>query len=282
MIAQGGMGGAAGEIEEFSEPVTPVELPEGTRVERDLAYGAAPAQRLDVYLPKGAVTAAPVIFMVHGGAWLFGDKASARFVANKVARWLPKGFILISVNYRLVPRANPAAQADDVAAALAYAQGQAASWGGDASRFVLLGHSAGAHLIGLLAADPAIAAKAGAKPWLGTIMLDSAAMNVNQIMSAPHMRFYDRVFGRDPVFWTSVSPFHRLSGKPQPILLVCSSLREDSCRQARDFADRVNASGGRAAVAPMELTHRQINENLGLAGGYTSLVETFMESLGLS
>jgi acetyl esterase/lipase len=43
---------------------------------------------------------APVILMVHGGAWMIGDKAASGFVSNKVAHWLPKGYIIVSSNYR--------------------------------------------------------------------------------------------------------------------------------------------------------------------------------------
>src|SRR5207247_470736 len=112
-------------------------------------------------------------FMVHGGAWVLGDKASPGVMENKVARWAARGYILLSVDYRMIPEADPLEQAEDVARALAAAQAKAASWGGDPSKFVLMGHSAGAHLVGLLAADPARAFKRGAKPWLGAVLLDS-------------------------------------------------------------------------------------------------------------
>ncbi len=65
-------------------------LPEQHSVLSDLAYGQAPLQRLDVYLPAKPVHA-PILLMVHGGAWRLGDKQAAAVVDNKVARWLPKG-----------------------------------------------------------------------------------------------------------------------------------------------------------------------------------------------
>ena len=70
-------------------------LPPGARVERDLAYGSDPAQRLDVYIPARR-RSAPIILMVHGGAWMLGDKGNTNVVANKVAYWLPKGYIVAS------------------------------------------------------------------------------------------------------------------------------------------------------------------------------------------
>lgn len=256
-------------------------LPAGARVQRDIAYGTDAAQRLDAYIPKAA-RGAPVIFMVHGGAWRLGDKASAGVVENKAARWLPRGVILVSVNYRMLPKADPLMQANDVAMALAKAQGLAASWGGDPARFVLMGHSAGAHLVALIASTPAIAQQQGAQPWLGTVVLDSGAMDVVQIMASKHLHLYDKAFGTDPSFWLAASPFHRLSGTPAPVLVVCSTQRDDSCPPARRFVEKASTLGARASVLPVDLSHREINRSLGVSGVYTDNVESFIRSLGLS
>ena len=91
----------------------------GTRVERDIAYGADPAQRYDVYLPAHAKPNAPILFMVHGGGWRRGDKAYANVVEHKAAHWLSKGYVFVSANNRLLPQADPLQQARDVAAAVA-------------------------------------------------------------------------------------------------------------------------------------------------------------------
>lgn len=257
-----------------------IVLPRGARVERDLAYGNDPSQRVDVYIPEKA-SRAPILLMVHGGAWMLGDKGHAGVVASKLAYWLPKGFIVASTNYRMSRPPEPLEQADDVARALAFVQERAGSWGGDPERVVLVGHSSGAHLVALLAADPGIAAHQGARPWLGTVALDSAALNVVAIMEGRHARFYDRVFGADRARWARSSPFHRLAGKPAPLLLVCSTRREDSCGAARAFADKAVAAGGHAEVVPVELNHGQINSELGRASPYTAAVQKFMQSLGL-
>jgi acetyl esterase/lipase len=275
-----GVLGQASELEDDGGPSGPIALPQGARVERDVAYGPDARQRFDVYLPRHAA-AAPIVLMVHGGGWRIGDKAMVRVVANKAAHWLPKGIIFVSTNYRLTPAADPLRQADDVASALAAAQAKAPSWGGDPARVVLMGHSAGAHLVALLAADPAIAARQGARPWLGTIPLDSAALDVVQIMEGRHLRLYDNAFKSDPAFWRAASPFHRLTGTPRPLLIVCSSRRRDACPPARAFAAKATAAGGRATVLPMDLSHREINETLGLPGAYTAAVDAFLRTLGL-
>lgn len=257
---------------------TATALPPGTRVLRDVAYGSDPRQRFDVYAPPRA-RHAPVIFMVHGGGWRRGDKAMANVVENKVARWLPRGFIVISANYRMRPDSAPLQQAEDVARALAAAQGHAAQWGGDAQRFILMGHSAGAHLVALLSAEPGLATAQGARPWLGTISLDGGSLDVVRTMQARHLPLFDQAFGADPADWRAASPYQQLHGRIVPFLAVCSSRRQDSCTQSHAFVDKANASGSRASVLEEDLSHGEINRELGQPSDYTLAVERFMRSL---
>lgn len=260
------------------------KLPPGTQMQRDIAYGSDPKQKFDVYRPANAEASAtplPILIMVHGGAWAFGDKASPGVVSAKATYWLGRNYIFVSVNNRLLPTADPAGQAADVATALAKIQADAPGWHGDPGRIVLMGHSAGAHLVALLAADPAIAAKAGARPWRGTVSLDSAALDVPGIMEKRHARLYDAPFGKDPAYWRQVSPIDQLQQKPMPVLLVCSTRRLDSCGPAKSFADKVTGLGGQASVLRENLTHEEINATLGEPGAYTDKVEAFMQSVGL-
>lgn len=260
---------------EEGDASAPLTLPDGVRLLADQPYGPHPKQRYDVYLPAKAEHA-PVIFMVHGGAWRTGDKANAQVVQNKVQRWSRRGIIVVSINYRLLPAASVAQQAEDVAAALAAAQAQAATWGGDRSKFVLMGHSAGAHLVALLAAAPA---GAGAVSWLGAVALDSAAMDVAALMSRRHFPLYDKAFGSDAAYWNAVSPLARLKPGGAPLLAVCSSLRQGSCPQAEGYAARAASLGMRVKVLPQALSHRAINETLGQSGAYTDTVEEFLATL---
>jgi len=248
---------------------------------KDLAYGHDEQQKLDVYVPPHA-QAAPIIMMVHGGAWIIGDKAHKSVVQAKVEYWLPKGYILVSTNYRM-SRTDPNVEneAEDVARALAYVQAHATSWGGDPASVVLMGHSAGAHLVALVASAPSIGATYSVKPWLGTIALDSTSLNVVEVMRSWHARMYDFIFGSIRRLWVKVSPYQRLLSKPAPMLLVCSVQHRDSCPQARAFARKIIGLGGRATVLPVNMTHGQINSLLGEPGQYTEAVESFLQTLGL-
>src|SRR5207237_631894 len=158
------------------------------------------------------------------------------------------GYVFISTNYRLLPAADPLAQAGDVATALAAAQKKAAQWGGDPSRFILMGHSAGAHLVALIASSPTLGPVAGAQNWLGTISLDSAALNVPEIMTHRHFPLYDEAFTNDPAAWPPVSPYDVLVKGARPMMLICSSRRVESCANAHQFSARMQLLGGKSVL----------------------------------
>lgn len=222
---------------------------------------------------------APVVFMVHGGGWRRGDKSARGVVQNKVSHWVPRGIIVVSVDYPMLPDTPPLQQAGEVGMALAAAQRDASQWGGDPRKFVLMGHSAGAHLVALISAEPALATGRGALPWLGTVALDSAAYNVTAIMQARHLRLYDEAFGSDPAAWVAASPIAQLETRTAPFLAVCSSRRSDSCAQAQAFAKKARGLGARVEVLPEDLGHGEINQTLGGTSAYTAAVDQFLASL---
>ena len=268
----------AAQAPEVARQLDPAQLPPGITILSDVRYGDNAGETLDVYAPRGA-HGAPVIFMVHGGGWQRGDKAARRVVQNKVAHWVPCGFIVVSVDYPMLPEVPPLQQARDVALALAAAQRSAPQWGGDPDRFVLMGHSAGAHLVSLISAEPALAISQGARPWLGTVALDSAAYDIATIMRARHLRLYDQAFGNDPAVWAALSPIVQLRAKIAPFLAVCSSRRADSCGQADAFAAKASGLGARVQVLPEDLRHGEINEALGESSAYTRAVDRFLAGL---
>jgi len=253
---------------------------------QDLAYGSHPKQRLDVFQPTNAKPGAPapVLVMVHGGGWCVGDKSLAAVTRNKVDHWVDRGFLFVSVGYRKLPEGLQALQqAADVAKALAFVQAQAPQWGGDPKRVILMGHSAGAHLVSLVNADASLRATAGAQRVLGTISLDSGATNVvtqmRRTMPLTRSR-YDEAFGTQESEWIKASPYHRIDVSASPWLGVCSTRRpDDPCGQAREYAGKSQALGITAKVLPLDLAHGPINRELGLPGFYTTEVDAFMATL---
>lgn len=261
-------------LEKKAEEERPIDLRgivPGARKQTD-AYGSDAAQRLDVYLPPGARNA-PILIMVHGGAWMIGDKANTGSVENKLKHWLTKGWIVVSVNYRMLPDAMAYEQAQDVAQAVRWVQGHADDWGGDPNSVILMGHSAGAHLVALLSSRPDMVGKV----WAGTVVLDSAAMRVSATMAGRHPRFYDEAFGADPAYWAKASPMDQWTPRAVPMMLACSTRRpDDPCADARRFQAQAQAAGRDMPVLPLDLTHADVNRTLGLPGAYTDAVDDFI------
>lgn len=247
---------------------------------RDVPYGPSRYQRMDIYLPDRIPDGgAPVIFFIHGGAWQYGDKTNSSVIGNKARHWSREGYIFISANTRLMPEADPLEQADDLARSIAFAQKNAGKWNANPELFVLIGHSAGAHLAALVSSDPAMLVKHGGRKPVGTVALDSGAYDITQIMRYPHYRFFDFVFGDRPDFWREASPLDQVKRGAVPMLLVCSEFRVESCGQAESFARKLKSVGTRAEVLPVRLTHGAINKRLGIRGDYTNAVDDFINSL---
>jgi acetyl esterase/lipase len=130
----------------------------GYRLERDLAYGELPRQRLDVYVPDGLAGPAPVVVFFYGGRWEAGNKGEFRFVGQALAA---RGLIAAIPDYRRYPEVRFPAFVADGAAAVAWVRNNIAGLGGDPGSLHLMGHSAGAHIAALLALDHRYLAAAG-------------------------------------------------------------------------------------------------------------------------
>ena len=124
---------------------------------RDLAYGTAPRQKLDLYLPAAAGPS-PLVLYLHGGGWVAGDKAGPDDL-GVITALAGHGYAVASVNYRLATDAVFPAQIDDARAALAWLRANAGALGVDPGRVGVFGVSAGAHLavlLGVLERTPAV------------------------------------------------------------------------------------------------------------------------------
>ncbi len=127
----------------------------GVRVAGAIPYGEGPRRRLDVYAPRipaGAPPRAnlPVVVFFYGGSWASGNRQGYGFAGRALAA---QGFVTIIPDYRLVPHVAYPAFVEDGAAAVLWAAAHAADYGGDPSRIVLVGHSAGAYIAAMLALD---------------------------------------------------------------------------------------------------------------------------------
>ena len=123
----------------------------GVARRRGIAFGADRRQRLDVYAPRAKGPPRAVIVFFYGGSWHKGERVYYGWAARALAA---RGFVVVVPDYRLVPRVRFPAFLQDCAAAVRWARANAAHHGGDGSRIVLIGHSAGAYNGAMLALDP--------------------------------------------------------------------------------------------------------------------------------
>lgn len=116
------------------------------KVEKDVAYGPHERNVLDVYW-NTEYKNAPIVFTIHGGGFKNGSKAYCNADMQKL--YLDKGCVVVSPNYRLRKAGTPVTIADceiDCAIAVAYIQANAKKYGGDPTRIVSTGGSAGGYL----------------------------------------------------------------------------------------------------------------------------------------
>jgi acetyl esterase/lipase len=147
LVATGLFGGCAPLT--FYNALAPAD-PGVTRVKSDVAYGASPRQKLDIYAPTKRAGTLPVVVFLYGGSWNSGSKADYSFLAKAIAA---RRFIAVVADYRLVPDVAFPAFLDDSARAVAWSHTHAASFGGDPDRLFVLGHSAGAYNAAMIALD---------------------------------------------------------------------------------------------------------------------------------
>ena len=107
----------------------------------DITYGSHPDQRLDIFVPPGAVSATVIFF--HGGWWRSGTKEARGFLATP---FVEAGVAFVNVEYPLAPKQPLAAIMESAIAATGWVHRHIAQHGGNARRLILAGNSAGAHL----------------------------------------------------------------------------------------------------------------------------------------
>lgn len=212
---------------------------DGYRVERDLAYGDAARQRLDVYLPGAAVAPAPVVVFFYGGRWEAGSKADYRFVGEALAA---RGFVVVIPDYRLYPEVRFPTFVEDGAAAVAWVRRNIGRFGGEPWQIHLMGHSAGAHIAALLALDRRYLAAAGVEP--GTLESFVGLAGPYDFLPLKGATL-QRIFAADDM--TATQPITFADGSaPRALLLHGADDRTVLPGNSRRLAAALEAAGNRA------------------------------------
>ncbi|MFZ0841188.1 MAG: alpha/beta hydrolase [Xanthobacteraceae bacterium] len=182
------------------------------KVTADVAYGSDPRQKLDVYQPAGS--AEHVLVYIPGGGFVGGDKnLDGVFYVNLGNYFASHGILTIVANYRLAPAHAWPAGAQDVAGAVAWARANAKSYGGDPTRIVLFGQSAGSTHAATYLFDPSFQPSGQAGVAAGILMSGPYSF---QGELRPNLKAY---FGDDPSRYAERSPLTHVGKSRTPILL---------------------------------------------------------------
>lgn len=220
---------------------------------------------------------APVVIYAHGGGWVKGSRKKVYALPD----WLKaKGYMLVAVDYRKVPATTIDGQVQDLAAAISWVRANIRRYGGDPSRIVLMGHSAGAHLVAM------VAARKMAGDIRGVIPNDVQAYDM---VAYAGMRGslgypYANAFGSDPANWVRWSPVtyaRRGSGFPPHLFLHSGSNGERRRALTTGYANVLKSRGARVTVFDgSRYTHGSIARRLGKPGdAATAAVERFLQQV---
>jgi acetyl esterase/lipase len=244
---------------------------------RDLVYAepAEPLHTLDVYASPSAKHA-PVMFWIHGGGWETGDKGD---VGLKPRFFVERGFVFLSVNYRLLPKVEMIDIFRDVAKSFRWVHDHIAEYGGDPKRVMVGGHSAGAQLAALLCTDEGYLKAEGIafSDLIGCVPVDGDTYDLPAIIETEETRV--RVHGQPPPrfghpqkFGNSAEKFreysavtHVAKGKGiPPFLILHVADHPDTTAQAFRLGTVLKAAGVKTTVfGARETNHRKLNDNLG-------------------
>lgn len=239
---------------------------------------------MDLYRPKNAWGQLPAIVCVHGGGWAKGSRIHHRKVAQDLAA---RGFVTASISYRLSGEATFPAHIHDCKAAVRFLRANAKEYGIDTSSIGAIGHSAGGHLVALLATSAGVnelegnggnaefsSAIQAAVPMGGqTDFLSKRTQEISRV-KAIWQQFLGGSFDEKPETYRLASPLHHLDKTDPPVWLI-SGENDDPSTHADDLRLKMKQFGipnGLTVIAdaPHPFTVKQIwfDEAMGKAGGF--------------
>jgi acetyl esterase/lipase len=232
LLALGACSGAA-----LINALTPRD---GYHVERDIAYGPDPRQRLALYVPDAAPPDAPLLVFFYGGRWEAGSRDLYPFVGQAFAS---RGYLVAIPDYRLYPQVRyPAFLEDGASAVAALADRTGAGRGG--RPLFLAGHSAGAYIAAMLALDQRWLDRAGGGP---RPCVDAALGLAGPYDFLPlDDPVVIEVFGPGPAEPSTQPVSHVDPGDPPMLLATGAGDTTVRPRNTQSLAARLRAAGVRA------------------------------------
>ena len=207
--------------EKLYAPLSEREPYNGVQVRRDVRYGADARNLLDVFQSQQPRAGQPVLVYLHGGGFMRGERRAgdSPFYDNIMLWAVRQGMVGVNMTYRLAPgHAWPAAQ-QDIQSALKWVRENIAASGGDPSRIILMGHSAGAAHVAQYVAHPQFHAAPGS--GLAGAVLLSGIFDPVTSEAGPPLQAY---FGKDTALYPARSAVPGLVASRVPLLIAYAEL----------------------------------------------------------
>lgn len=244
------------------------------KMTRDIPYGHNKLQRLDVYQPESCRNRlCPVTMWVHGGGWKRGDTGGEASTKMQTL-WAEQGIVMIGVNYRLSPDYTHPVHVQDIAAAINWVHENIRRYGGDPEKISLLGHSAGAHLVALVATNPRFLAVYNLSPKkdiANVFPVDTASFDLTN--PSPFVKkLVQSAFGTNEETLRDASPIWNVQtgGNYPPFIMAATKVRDDAVSTSQILQKKLRAAGGSADLMIIDYpgmrqlkAHGQIAKDLG-------------------
>src|SRR5262245_3599344 len=214
---------------------------------RDDRSADAERHKLDLYLPRGKKNF-PVVFFVHGGSWKSGNKDEYPQLGEIFAN---EGLGCVIPNYRLSPKVQHPAHIEDVASAFSWTVANIEKHGGRKDRIFVFGHSAGGHLVSLLATDEKYLKKEQlSRMDIRGVVAMSGVHEIN-----PLVPMFRNTFGKDRDECRAASPIsHVRPGSPPFLLLYADNDLPFLGKMSEDMSDVLKKN--KCECECMKVAHR--------------------------
>jgi triacylglycerol lipase len=239
---------------EIYAPLQPKEPYSGVAVARDLSYGPAERNVLDVFSPTPTREAMPILVFVHGGGFSRGAKSSpgSPFYDNVMLWAASEGMLGVNINYRLAPEHSWPSGIEDLTALVAWLRTNAAAHGGDPERIFLWGHSAGAAHVGDYIAHRTLRGEA---PGIAGAILTSGFYELGDEVSV-----WQAYYGADVSTYPERSSLAGLTRAATPLLLSDAEFDPEIFQQQTRLLAGARAEAGRPVTYLHLLGHSHISE----------------------
>lgn len=206
------------------------------------------AHTMNVYRPTYNQRTLPVIINVHGGGLIMGNKEFNRFFCAELCKM---GYVVFSIEYRLVPEVKVFDQFADVTAAMNYIERSIMIFGGDSNQVYMVGDSAGAYLITYTVAmqdSPVLAATANIRPSrlkinaLGLISGMFYTNRFDEIGIFLPKYLYGKKY-KSSAFSIFINPEHPAITSGLPPCILVTSHNDNLHQYTIDFANALKRNG---------------------------------------